>query len=91
MNKKHTLESVVFDFQQWRQNKTGPRNRIPEELKQKAISLLIDMSPGKITKALGISSTMLKCWSGENTQNNNRPTTIDFCVTASRATACHGQ
>ena len=78
MNTKPTLESVVSDFHQWRQNKTSPRNRIPEELKQKAVTLLMDMSSGKIIKALGISSTMLKSWSGANTKNNASTATIDF-------------
>jgi len=78
MNTKPTLESVVSDFKQWRQNKSHPRSRIPEVLKQKAVTLLMDMSQGKITKALGISSAMLKSWSVENTQNNNPTDTIEF-------------
>ena len=78
MNTNLTLESVLADFQLWRQTKTSPRNRIPEDLKQKAVALLIDMSPGKITKALGISSTMLKTWGGQKAQCNDTTAEIEF-------------
>lgn len=78
MNKHLTLESVQADFHQWRQTKTSSRSRIPEHLKQKAASLLMDMKPGKITKALGISSVMLKAWAGINTTDSDSRSVVEF-------------
>tara|TARA_B110000211_G_scaffold234382_1_gene303791 strand:+ start:140 stop:535 length:396 start_codon:yes stop_codon:yes gene_type:complete len=79
MEQQHlTLESVQSDFHQWRINKASVRSRIPDSLKQKAVSLLVNTKPGKITKALNISSAMLRSWSSEPLQNSNPDTVVDF-------------
>jgi len=82
MNNNVTLESVQSDFQQWRRTKAGPRSRIPNDLKTKAASLLTDMKPGKITKALGISSVMLNTWAGVTTKDTGRPREVEFIALA---------
>lgn len=78
MNTQHTLESVQADFQRWRQNKTSPRSRVPENMKRSAVSLLADLPSGKITKTLGISHTMLKTWAGQKVKNSDTTTAIEF-------------
>ena len=78
MNNNITLESVQSDFQQWRSIKPSPRSRIPDDLKTKATSLLADIKPSKITKALGISNAMLNTWSGSITKNTDAPHEVEF-------------
>jgi len=78
MNTQRTLESVQAEFQQWRQNKPSQQSQIPENLRQDALALLADMSPGRITKALSISSAQLKAWSGSHLQSSHKKTTLDF-------------
>jgi hypothetical protein len=78
MNTKPTLESVQADFQLWRQNKSSPRTRVPENLKRKAVALLGATSPGKITKALGISRAMLKAWQSPRAQNSDTTAAMEF-------------
>lgn len=78
MKTKHTLESVLADFQLWRQNKTSPRSRIPEKLKHHAVALLADLSPGKITKTLGISRSMLKIWALQQGQSSDAVSAVKF-------------
>lgn len=78
MNKHLTLESVQADFYQWRQTKPSSRSRIPESLKQKAASLLIDMKPGKITKSLGISSVMLNTWASIKATDTDSTSAVEF-------------
>jgi hypothetical protein len=78
MKTKHTLESVLADFQLWRQNKTSPRSRIPENLKHNAVALLADLSPGKITKTLGISRSMLTTWGLQQGQSSDTASAIKF-------------
>ena len=78
MNTKLTLESVQADFQLWRQNKSSPRNRIPENLKQKAVALLNETAPGKITRTLGISRAMLTSWVDPKAPLSDAMTAIEF-------------
>ena len=78
MSTKLTLESVLADFQLWRQTKSSPRNRIPDDLKQKAVALLVDLSAGKITRTLGISHAMLKNWNDRQTSLSDTATEIEF-------------
>jgi len=78
MNTKLTLESVLADFQLWRQTKSSPRNRIPDDLKQKAVALLVDLSAGKITRTLGISHAMLKSWNDQPTPLSGTSSAIEF-------------
>ncbi len=78
MNNNVTLESVQSDFQKWRDTKSSSRSRIPDDLKTKAASLLTDIKPGKITKALGISSVMLNTWAGVTTKNTGTPREVEF-------------
>lgn len=78
MSTKLTLESVQADFQLWRQNKSSPRIRIPENLKKKAVALLTETSPGQITKTLGISRAMLKTWEAQRAQNSDTMDAIEF-------------
>ena len=78
MNNNVTLESVQSDFQQWRATKPSTRSRIPDDLKSKATSLLADMKPGRITKALGISSVMLNTWSGVTKKGSATPHEVEF-------------
>jgi hypothetical protein len=78
MHTKPTLESVQADFQLWRQNKSSPRTRVPENLKRKAVALLGATSPGKITKALGISRAMLTAWQSPRAQNSDTTAAMEF-------------
>ncbi len=78
MKTKHTLKSVQADFQLWRQNKASPHVRVPESLKQSAVTLLTNLSSGKITKTLGISSSMLKTWTAQQGQSSDTKKTIEF-------------
>jgi transposase-like protein len=78
MMTKHTLESVQADFQQWRQTKLGPRSRIPESLKQKAVALLTEVSPSKISTAINVSNAMLKAWAAQNQQDGNPASGVKF-------------
>ena len=78
MSTKLTLESVLADFQLWRQTKSSPRNRIPDDLKQKAVALLVDLSAGKITRTLGISHAMLKSWNDQPTPLSDTSSSIEF-------------
>jgi hypothetical protein len=59
-------------------------------LKKKAVTLLIDMSPGKVTKALGISSVMLKRWAGQKAQSSDTTTAPEFVVLPSESQALTG-
>jgi hypothetical protein len=72
MKTQHTLSSVQSDFAIWRQNKISSRERIPETLKRRAVSLLSDNSPSNITNTLSISRTMFKRW-----QETLSPTSSD--------------
>jgi hypothetical protein len=78
MSTQLTLESVQTDFQQWRQNKPPQQSQIPENLRQDAVELLTDMTPGRITKALNISYAQLRAWSGSNVQRSCKKASPDF-------------
>ena len=64
MNTTPTLESVQAAFQQWRQHKPYLRSRIPAELRDQALALLTQHSPGDICKALSITRGMFLAWQG---------------------------
>lgn len=65
MKTQHTLSSVQADFAHWRQHKSSSRERIPGSLKQRAVALLKDHSPSRITNTLRISRTQFNSWLSE--------------------------
>ena len=74
-----TLESVQAEFQQWRQNKVSPQDRIPDELRQKTLALLADHPSSYIQKALSVSHAMLKAWAGKTAEVRTKiPQSIEF-------------
>ena len=63
-----TLESVKHEFDQWRQQKSSPQARCPQELREKALSLREHYRTSDILKALNISRARLDLWAGVNNQ-----------------------
>ena len=79
MKSTPTLSSVQDNFQQWRQQITKPRERVPKDLRQQALALHDNMSSGRIQKALGISRDMLDAWAGKAPATcSQSSTSIDF-------------
>lgn len=58
-----TLLDAQIAFEHWRTHRSTRREPTPEHLRQLAIGLLDEYSPGKIQKALGLGAASLKQWS----------------------------
>lgn len=57
-----TLESVLSAFEMWRQYRCSPKESVPEELREQAISLLMQHTQSRVATVLKISHVMLKKW-----------------------------
>jgi hypothetical protein len=55
-----TLELLQSEFQFWRQHKSSPRSRVPQDLQDKALALRSSVKISQITQALGINTSMIK-------------------------------
>jgi hypothetical protein len=54
------LEQLRFQIERWRESKQSPRERMPTELWERAISLCTHKPPTRIAKELGLSYPSLK-------------------------------
>jgi hypothetical protein len=57
-----TLESVLSAFDKWRQYRCSPKESVPKELREQAISLLMQHTQSRVATTLKISHVMLKKW-----------------------------
>jgi len=57
------MVSTITAFKQWRETRVNRAVKTPIELQTQATALLAHFSFSKITSALHISGTNLKCWS----------------------------
>lgn len=93
MEEKNELEKVKEVFEKWRETKVGGQS-IPEELLEKAASLLKKHTISKVTQALRISGQRLSLYvrsiKGQNTQDsqvkthnpsNNRNNKVEHFMT----------
>jgi len=62
MTSPHSLESVTAAFNDWRQQQSTPRGRIPVALQTQAVALLSSHPISHVIKSLKINHTTLKRW-----------------------------
>lgn len=64
-----SLQKVASAFKLWRANKNGPGESTPLSLRRQAIALTTHYSVSQVTKALGLSGSVIKRWSAELADN----------------------
>ena len=56
----HQLDQLSGQFEHWRQNRSHPRERIPEHLWDQAVALTSTLSPSRVAKHLRLGVSDLK-------------------------------
>ena len=59
------MATTIANFKQWRETREHATKSTPISLQQQAVALLDDFSSCKVTKALNISGTNIRRWSGK--------------------------
>lgn len=59
------LQKTAAEFKRWRANKSGPGESTPVPLRKQAITLTTQYSVSQVTKALGLSGSVIKRWQTE--------------------------
>ena len=62
MDTPDSLPALVADFNSWRKHKSKTSNSVPDDLRQRAISLLDYHQTRQVTAALRISTLQLTQW-----------------------------
>jgi len=57
------LDSLAADFTRWRVQRPHRRAAVPQSLRDRAVALALASSRVRVSKALGVSYTMLSAWS----------------------------
>ncbi|PFG51665.1 hypothetical protein ATG98_0620 [Marinobacter sp. LV10R520-4] len=57
------LDSLAADFTRWRAQRPHQRAAVPQSLRDRAVALALASSRVCVSKALGVSYTMLSAWS----------------------------
>ncbi len=87
-----TLDTVQAEFEHWRQQKTSPQSRVPEDLKRKAVELCADYSSNKIIRALKIPPKRFSQWCSVSDNSCVKvPETTFLSVPSAALAASQGQ
>lgn len=63
------LQKTAAEFKSWRSNKNGRGETTPTALRRKAIELTQQYSISQVTKALGLSGSVINRWKAELPDN----------------------
>jgi len=80
LHAEHQLDQLAGHFEHWRQTRTRPRQRIPQELWDQAVALTTALPPSRVAKHLRLSAVDLKKHIAAHQESieEPHPTTLGF-------------
>lgn len=80
LHAEHQLDQLAGHFEHWRQTRTRPRQRIPQELWDQAVALTTALPPSRVAKHLRLSAADLKKHIAAHQESieETHPTTLGF-------------
>jgi hypothetical protein len=80
LHAEHQLDQLAGHFEHWRQTRTHPRQRIPQELWDQAVALTTALPPSRVAKHLRLGAADLKKHLAAHQESIEAapPTTVGF-------------